>query len=311
MDGRRFVGPDGLADFNASVRDTLVGQTITAPDTGRFRADLIAADVSRSARVVVATIGPLGARRGRDQARRAEGSVFLLACDRGRGEIRHAGGVEAIAPGRLVVVPGAEPFEVTYPVASRVVFVALPETEVATRYAALDGPIRSHGLDPVARRVSGRWGELATMAAGIDHPSDRQDLAAVLDATLHLALRRTVGDTTGDPLVALRVEAHRLIDGHLAAPELSPSWLAQRLGVSVRQLHRAFQGTGHPVAATIRSRRLTACARALDDPAQHQRSVTELALRFGFSSSSHLGVWFREEYGMTPTQWRSRGLARI
>lgn len=139
VDGRRFVGPGGLVAFNASVRDTLVSQTITAPDTGRFRADLVAADVSRAARVVVASIGPLGARRGRDQARRAEGSVFLLACDRGRGEIRHRGGVEAIAPGRLVVVPGAEPFDVTYPVASRVVFVALPQTEVATRYAALTG----------------------------------------------------------------------------------------------------------------------------------------------------------------------------
>lgn len=305
MGGRRFIGPDGLSAFNATVRDTLVSQTITSPDVHRFRASMTAAPVSR-ARVVSATVAPLTARRGRDEARRAGGSVFLLACERGRGEIRHRAGVEAIAPDRLVVVPGAEAFEVAYPVASRVVFVVLPEAEVADRFAALEGRVRSHQLDPVARRVSRRWGELATLADALDDETDRDDLGAVLDATVHLALRRTVGDLAGDPLTAVRIEALLLVERHLTEPALSPAWLARRLGVSVRQLHRAFEGSGTSAAASIRLARVRACARALDDPAERGRSVTELALRFGFASASHLGVWFREQYGMTPTQWRTR-----
>lgn len=311
MAGRRFVGHEGLSAFNASVRDTLVGQTITAPDAGGFRATLTAAPVAR-ARVVTAAVAPLAARRGPEQTRRAAGSVFLLACERGRGEIRHAGGVDTIAPGRLVIVPGTAPFEVGYPVPARVVFVVLPEAEVAERFPALDGPVRSHDLDPVGRRVSRRWGELAHLADGLEADAgttdaDRHDLGAVLDATLHLALRRTLGDLVGDPRVALRADVRALVDRHLTDPALSPVWIARRLAVSLRQLHRAFEGSGTTVAALIRQRRLEAIARALADPAQQARTVTELAARHGFASASHLGGWFREAYGTTPTQWRRRG----
>ena len=304
MRGRRFIGPAGLSDFNASVRDTLVSQTIRA-DANRFRASMTAAPVSR-ARLVTATVAPLAARRSPDESRRAAGSVFLLACERGRGEIRHRAGTDVIAPGRLVVVPGAEAFEVAYPVTSRVVFVVLPEPEVTDRFPALDGPIRSHELDPLARRVSRRWGELATLAGTAATAADADDLGAVLDATLHLALRHTVGDLAGDPLRAIRVEATVLADQHVSDPALTPAWVAGRLGVSVRQLHRAFEGSDTSAAAMIRARRVAACARALDDPAEAGRTVTELALRYGFASSSHLGVWFRAQYGMTPTAWRGR-----
>lgn len=303
---RRFRGRGGLAAFNASVRDTLVSQTIAAPEDDRFRASLTAADLG-PLRLAAATVGPLTAERGAAETRTAAGSVFLLFSDRGSGTIAHRGGADPIDRGHLVVVPGSEPFRVVYPRGSRVVFVALPGAVVADRFPALDGRIRSWSLGATAAGASRRLIDLTRAAAATDDPAEVGDLAAILDATIHLVLRRTVGDTAGDPRVALRLDAIRLIDRSLSDPDLSPARLAAQLGVSVRHLHRAFEGSGSTVAAQMRARRLERCARALTDPADASRSVAEIAWTYGFSSASQLSVWFRRRYGTTPGDWRAHG----
>lgn len=301
---RTFAGRRGLADFNTSVRDTLVSQTIAAPDDRRFRASLLAADLG-PLRLAAASVGPLAARRGASQTRSAAGSVFLLLGDRGSGTITHRDGTDLIAPDRLVVVPGSEGFRVTYPRASRVVFVALPGPVVADRFPALDGRIRSWRLGPTAAGASRRLVDVTRAAAATEDVADVGDLTAILDATIHLLLRRTVGDTAGDPRVVLRLDALRLVDRSLTDPCLTPAWVAAQLGVSLRQLHRAFEGSGDTLAARIRDRRLEGCARALVDPANASRSVAEVAWIHGFSSASQLSVWFRRRYGTTPGEWRA------
>lgn len=303
--GVTYAGRDGLDAFNASVRDTLVSQTITARDGVGFRATMVAAALG-PLRLVTADIAPLSARRRAEGSEAAAGSVFLLLSDRGGGEIRHRHGREPIDPGHLVIVPGEEPFDVDYHQASRVVFVVLPEPVVRDRFPALRARIRACALGPTATGVGRRLGGLAQAAAATDDPADADDLATILDATLHVMLRRTVGDVVGDQHHRLRVAADRLIDRSLTDPDLGPTLLARRLGVSVRQLHRAFDGSGTTVAGHIRERRLDACARALVDPAQASRTVTELAMRYGFASSSHLATWFRRRYGATPRAWRDR-----
>ncbi|MDG4768094.1 AraC family transcriptional regulator [Solwaraspora sp. WMMD406] len=132
------------------------------------------------------------------------------------------------------------------------------------------------------------------------------ELPGILDGLLQLTLRSTIGETSGQPLPALRVAAERLIEQELArpdrtVPELAVPQLAARLAVSVRQLHRAFEPTGHTVAEYVRLRRLAACAHALRDTSM---TVTELAHRYGFASASHLGVLFRARYGTSPGRWR-------
>jgi AraC-like DNA-binding protein len=301
---RTFAGRHGLADFNTSVRDTMVSQTIASPDDRRFRASLLAADLGQL-RLVAASVGPLTARRASGRTRSAAGSVFLLLSDRGEGTITHRDGTDRIAPDRFVVVPGSEAFDAAYTRASRVVFVALPGPVVADRFPALDGRIRSWRLGPTAAGAGRRLVDVTRAAAASDDAADAGDLHAILDATIHLLLRRTIGDCAGDPRSVLRVEALRLVDRHLSDPRLTPAWVATQLGVSLRHLHRAFEGSGRTVAGRIRDRRLDACARALTDPMHASRSVADIAWTYGFSSASQLAVWFRRRYDTTPGEWRA------
>lgn len=297
----RYVGGAGLVAFNDAVRGTLVSQRITAsPST--FRARMVAADLG-DVRLVHARVGSLSSQRERQHARASAGGVFVLLSTQADGVIRHADGVDRIVPSRLVIVPGSRSFEVEYRGSADLLFVVLREEHVARRFPWLDGPVRSHELDAVAAPISARLGEVVRAARAGGGAEDRADLAAIVDATLQLALRRFPGRRAVAPDLLLRTDALRLIDRHLDDPRLAPAWLATRLGASLRQLHRCFADAERSVATEIRERRLEACARLLADPAT-PATVSEVAARYGFSSAGHLARWFRRRYGTTPGAWR-------
>lgn len=128
------------------------------------------------------------------------------------------------------------------------------------------------------------------------------------DALVELArgaLRQEFDDAEPRLAPALARAAMLLADEHLADPGLTPASLARRLNVSPRTLHRAFAGSGEPVAAYIRRRRLERARREL--LARWGRpSVTEAAARWHFADGSHFTRAFRRQYGETPTQAMAR-----
>ena len=52
------------------------------------------------------------------------------------------------------------------------------------------------------------------------------------------------------------------------------------------------------------SRRLARCRRALEDPSQAHRTVSEIAYGWGFSDMTHFGRKFKAAYGLLPRDYR-------
>jgi len=68
-----------------------------------------------------------------------------------------------------------------------------------------------------------------------------------------------------------------------------------------------FKAESTTAARYILERRLEACAADLGSPQHRARTITEIAVRHGFGSSSHFSRAFRARFGMTPQQWRRAG----
>ena len=51
-------------------------------------------------------------------------------------------------------------------------------------------------------------------------------------------------------------------------------------------------------------RRLEACCQGFDDRAHSHRSITDIALGFGFSSMAHFDRVFRSQLGLAPSDYR-------
>lgn len=100
-----------------------------------------------------------------------------------------------------------------------------------------------------------------------------------------------------------RVREH--IDQKLGDPALSPESVAQAHHISVRYLHRIFEGEGITVNRLIQRRRLEKCAHELSRNSRTMPTVSAVAQRWGFVNPAHFSRVFRGAYGLSPREWRT------
>lgn len=293
---RQFVGRRGLDAFHDAISSTLVDQRLEPSTSDGFIARLDAVELG-GAGLVESWVSPLRARR--DSAGDADGSLFLLTTTTADGRIEHRRGSDPVLPGRIIVIPGGETFDVQYRSAAHVSFVVIPAAMVRRRFADLDGPIRSIALRPLGAALIAQLATLKKSARSLESGSidgrviDRL-VAPVLDALVDEV--RPTGHRTG---VGIQAAAERTIERSLGHPALDASFIARRLGVSLRTLHRAFEQADTTVAARIRDRRLDAAASRLTrEPGVR---VADVAADLGFGSASRFAGLFRERFGCTPS----------
>lgn len=123
---------------------------------------------------------------------------------------------------------------------------------------------------------------IAYLAESEDNQLDRDDLRAQLR-------RRAVDE------IALR---HRDVS-------LNPASLARHLGVSLRHLQRAYEGSGTTISEQILRHRTDAAVSLLSSPAGRSLTVAEQARIAGFSSAYELRSAVRSRLGMLPTELRA------
>src|SRR5262249_28326677 len=98
-------------------------------------------------------------------------------------------------------------------------------------------------------------------------------------------------------------ETQRYIDLHLADAGLTPEKAAAALKISVRQLHHQFEPSGTTFSRYVTRRRLEECRAALMNPIG-DRSVTDIALAWGFNSLDPSPRTFPQAFAPPPGEWR-------
>jgi signal transduction histidine kinase/DNA-binding response OmpR family regulator len=94
------------------------------------------------------------------------------------------------------------------------------------------------------------------------------------------------------------------IESRIADPELDTEKLAREACMSRMQLNRKLQAlTGHSTHEFLRLQRLQKAARLL---AARSGNVTEVAYDVGFNSLSHFAKAFREEFGVSPSEYSAQ-----
>ncbi|GAB3088231.1 AraC-like ligand-binding domain-containing protein [Micromonospora schwarzwaldensis] len=181
-------------------------------------------------------------------------------------------------------------------------------------------PLAPHRLAELfAAEIPARTGMGALLAAFlrriVAHPeqyaaADAADLDRVaLDLIAGTLARRldVERDLPVDTRVTgLRVRVTAFVRQHLTDPGLSPAAVAAAHHLSLRSLHRLFEGTGTTVGGMIRAGRLERAARELADPGLRRLSVAQIGVRCGFAHPAHFSRAFRAAYGSSPGEHRQR-----
>jgi AraC-like DNA-binding protein len=110
---------------------------------------------------------------------------------------------------------------------------------------------------------------------------------------------------------ALLARIQQYIVDNLHRTDLSPSSVARHFKISSRYLHRLFEEFDITAGCWIRKRRLLAAQHDLiGSSGARALAITQIALRRGFSGSSHFSRTFKAEFGMSPREFRQATMNR-
>lgn len=142
------------------------------------------------------------------------------------------------------------------------------------------------------------------------HPANPIEGARIRDAGLSLLEGTFAANATHlDSGADLRARVIDLIRRSLDDPALSHASVAAACRMSVRSLHRLFEGSGTTVSETIRHQRLEAVRRDLENPLLQHRTIAAIAARWCLYDQPWLSRAFKQHFGVAPSVHRAARLA--
>lgn len=235
------------------------------------------------------------------------GPLMVVVQQKARSFFEQDGRAGTLAPGDWCVVDAARPFVIDHPAGCDQIIMIPPrpaDPDVVDLIARARSR-RCNGHQGASRLVNtllseayGQFDRLPPSTAG----QLADAIASMAWHALQEACETPAGETQSD---TLRNRLKAFIDTHLADPDLSVEAVARGCGCSVRSVHRAFaEDALGSVSAYIWHRRVAQCAGELRNPAHAARSVTDIAMGWGFASSSHFSRLFRRTLGVSPKTYR-------
>jgi AraC family transcriptional activator of tynA and feaB len=230
---------------------------------------------------------------------------------------RQAGGLLALEQnGRQVVLEAGDialldpllPYAARFAAESKMLVLKVPRRALEARVG------RTREMIAIALKSSEAehsWtSSLLAMLPGI---AGNMTLAAeeiVRDQTLDLiavSLMKAMGTlkpriSTARSVALLNVRA--AIEARLSDPALNATTVAEAAGVSIRYANALLAGENTSIMRLTQARRLARCRRALEDPLQDHRTVSEIAYGWGFSDMTHFGRSFKAIHGVLPRDYR-------
>ena len=212
--------------------------------------------------------------------------------------------------GTMTLLDARRPSKISFQSPTDSIVIRVPREPLAARLGDLAGltarPISIDG--PISGIAAGFLSMLAERAATLDEAVGPKICEQVLDLVA-LAVSNEIGSdrlTLSSPRRVALMRLKAVIEARLCHPTLRPAAVAAAAGISVRYANALLSQEEFSVERYVLHRRLERCRRTLEDPAQSNRTISEIAFAWGFSDLSHFGRRFRKAYGMTPGDYRRR-----
>lgn len=321
MDGMDGLGSDSAAvvldDRHLEVwRDHLCDRLLDAdaPWSAGQQLDVALAVVARGDLVALNLAsghsGPALARdRRRIAASRGPAMLGLTVVTAGRAELELEGTTLELGAGDVCLLASHSRFRKRVGAGYAESFLYCPlataEATVGPTARALTPGVAAR--TPLLAVLADTLRSIGRHAAHLDAADWQPLVGSVMSLTAAAFAPRPPADDTVTSAadVARRARIDRHIDAHLADPTLSPPTLAAAVHISLRYLHRLFEGRGASVAATILARRLDRARALLHDRAWRHRPIADIARAVGLPRADHFSRAFRARFGVPPRAVRA------
>jgi acetamidase/formamidase/AraC-like DNA-binding protein len=215
-----------------------------------------------------------------------------------------------VMPGDIVYGPAAAAPGLKFGSNFRQFMMQIPGRSIKARLPA------PHALK--VQHLSGRSGMGRVFAGTLGALSEsfdtlREDELAPIELTLSEFIAsslasvdrdRPAGINASNAALMRRVRQH--IESGLSDPDLSLSMVAKQERVSPRLLQKLFGAGGETFSAYLRNGRLERCRADLANSLYGHLSISDICFRWGFNDAAHFSRAFRDQYHLSPTQYRQQ-----
>jgi len=293
---------DQFSFWREVVWEAFVPVTLSRGDGAGFSGSVGASRIGSLGVAAIAAEAQTVERTDTD-VRRSPGEVFFLNMPlRGRSRVTQDGREAELRPGDFAVVDGTRPFSLDFEEEFEQLSLVLP-SETLMPLLARPEMVTATTVRGDAGLGAAAGGALRPFYAGvgIDAAMGRP-LSERLLSLIALALGS--GALATGSRAALTQAALDEIERSLGDPELSPSLVASRVGISTRYLHRLFSTRGPSFGRWVATRRLERTRADLADPGLAHLTIGEIGWRNGFTDPSYLARAYRRAYGVSPGEHR-------
>lgn len=299
---RRQAWIDALAELAfATVSDA------NAPFTG----DLSIKNFSDGARFAVLTSGPQMLIRRKVAGISPTLVIFLLT--KGVGQIHVGANTTEISDGDLWVFEANSDWKIELGVDFELLLLEVPSAPLLSRMGRSGVRLPKALGTSVAALSAGAI--MRTLAANIAMIA-QADLSAAETAIVELVHSDLLAESKSDQCTTQAKAGHfrritAAIETKLGDPKLSMSVVAQSERISVRYLQRLFEQNGTTFSEFVKQRRLHRSRADLVDRNHADKSISEIAWRWGFRDHAHFSRSFNLAFSLSPREQRRIGLSKV
>jgi AraC-like DNA-binding protein len=219
---------------------------------------------------------------------------------------------QIVAPGELMAVDLSAPYDFSWSGDGAAACIQIPIDQLGLPVDVIRRAVGNVRRSPLCSLVSHH---VAHVAVDADRLSADPAAPALGAASIELARALLVSaahtdrhsrEVLADTLLT-RVRAY--VRQHLTDPDLRPATIAAAHNVSLRHLYKVCAQAGLSLEQWIIGERLRGARDEMLHPESLRRSISMIALRWGFRDPTHFARRFRAEFGMTPSEWRHRSAA--
>lgn len=260
------------------------------------------------------TSGPFGVSRSAPDIRRQESEdTMVVLHDAGvGGHIEHKGRRSDLRPGDAVIIDTRRPYAFDFSLPIQQAVLKIPK-ELAGRLLPDAGRVLHTADSPLSRVLRTILKELIELDS--PSPSGQEPAERTIEATsmavaaIDLISAMYASDASRNPELlghdALLKTGQDFVRSRLWDPALSPSLVAEHLGVSPRLVAQVFSGAGMTPAAFIRGARIEEAARLLHSRQYREVPIFDIGIRVGFVDATTFTRAFKRFRGMVPSEFRA------
>jgi acetamidase/formamidase/AraC-like DNA-binding protein len=247
---------------------------------------------------------------------RGDESILLLAHLDGDAQLDDGERSLRLAGGDLVIVSGGAGFTLKLDSPFRQIVVRVPRVAVNARMLSLQAAKVVHipgrkGLGFVFSQL------LGSVAATIDtlEIDDMRPVDLALSEFLVACLAEDPADSERTGATGIQAAVlHRIcqkLEQQLADPDLTLAQVAREEDLSPRYLQKLFQASGESFTHYLRHRRLERCRFDLESPQLNHLSISDIGFRWGFNDAGHFSRAFRDQFNVSPREYRQDAVQRL